>query len=222
MQRLIRRRTSLLLLAAITALTVGLALLYLYLCDTDTVGVWTAVTNLLLDLAILFPIFFGLSVAFRRAAQGNLRSAVGLLGLVLAASFTHQSVIAFFDYLIYSGFVAWAAVLFGLLGGLISGLLHTALLLTILFSIPYLLFLRGENDAERGILYAGIAASIGYLLYRLLQEAVSILTFLSEHLWIANRSEILSFVLYSAFDILLSAAAFGFFLLARRLSLKTK
>ena len=218
MNRLKPWQLSLLLLAGIVLATLGAALLYLYLVEADTVGAWSALSGILFQLLTLLPIFFGLGAALRLASRGELGRAIRLLAIILAAVFVTQTLIAFFDYLFYSDYVLWAAILFGLLGGLITGALHNGLLLAVLFFIPYLLFLRGESDGARGVHYATLAATVGYLLYRLIQQTVNMLVFLSEHFWIANRGEILSFVLYYLFDILLAAAAYFFLRFGRKAS----
>ena len=216
MHRLKPHRLSLLLLAGTVLVTLGVALLYLYLAEVDEVGVWYSVFGALLSLLTLLPIFFGLGAALRFAAVGNLRTGIRILAAILAATFVYQTLVTMLDYLIYYDYLFWAALLFGLLGGLISGALYNGLLMLILFSIAYLLFMRKENDARGSIGYASAAVIIGYLLYRIIQETVSVLTFLSEHFWIANRSEIISFILYYAFDLLLAAAAYLFLRLGRR------
>ncbi len=218
MHRLKQRHLSLLLLAGTVLVTLGVALLYLYLADADSVGVWSAVFGALLSLLTPLPIFFGLGAALRLSADGELRSGIRLLWVILAATFVYQTLVSVFDYLLYYDYAPWAAVLFGLLGGIISGALHNGLLLLILFTVPYLLFMHRESDIQRGIGYASAAVIIGYLLYLLIQQTVSVIDFLSEHFWIANRGEVLSFVLYYAFDFLIAAAAYVFLRLGRRFS----
>lgn len=205
----VKKRLPIILpLLGLALLTDALGLLYLYLEGADTVGVWVSVSDVLLQLMILLPIFCGIGAALSLAVHHDVARGARLLLSVLLAAFVYQTVISFLDYLLFYSYEAWAAILFGLLGGLVSGLVHNGLLLAILFGVPYLIFLRGKG--RDGVSYAALAASVGYLLYRIVQRTVDILLFLSEHFFIANRSEIVSFFLYYLFDIALSCAAYGF------------
>ncbi len=213
----IKKRLPIILpLLGIALLTDALGLLYLYLQGADTVGVWASVSDVLLQLMIILPIFCGIGAAFWLAARLDTARGVKLLSLVLLSCFVYQTVIAFLDYLLFYDYELWAAILFGLLGGLVGGALHDALLLAILFGVPYLIFLRKPSDGS--VSYATIAAAVGYLVYQIAERTVDMLLFLSEHFWIANRSEIISLFFYYLFDIALSAAAYGFIRLGIRLA----
>ena len=195
----------LLILAIVTA---ACGVLYLYLEGVDTVGVWVAVSDVVLQILILFPVFCGIGAAFSLSVRGFGARSVRLLFLVLLGCFTYQSLVTMLDYLLFLDYELWAAVLFGLLGGVVSGILYNGLLLVLLFGAPYLLFLR--NKKHSSVPYAAAACSVGYLLFRIVQRTVDVLLFLSEHLWIANRSEIVSFVIYYLYDFVLAAVAYGF------------
>ena len=100
----------------------------------------------------------------------------------------------------------------GLLNGLYAGVLANAILFSLLFFIPYFLFLRGKQSViESSSTYAAISAMLVMLLYGLIEETAALLAHLSENFWIIYSSEILSFILFCLLRI--AIAAFGFFVI---------
>jgi hypothetical protein len=181
-----------------------------YLQIRDEIGVLATASYILQQLLTALPLFLAIGVAFYRVSKRGLASALGVLTIFLPFSLVYQTSLTFLDYYFLQENLFGTSLLLGLLNGLYAGVLSGAILFSLLFFIPYALFLRGkQSDGESGGVYAALSAMLVLLLYGLLEETAALLMHLSENFWIIYPSEILSFVLFCLLRI--AVCVFGFF-----------
>ncbi len=182
-----------------------------YLQMNDTVGVLATVSYILQQFLASFPIFFAIGVAFSRARERGVPSALAVLAVLLPFALVYQTALTFLDYYFLQNDLFGTSLLIGLLNGLFAGILTNTVLFALLFLIPYFLFLREKQMENPDGIYAPLSAMLILVLYGLLEETAALLSHLSENFWIVYPSEILSFVLFCLLRV--GIAAFGFFII---------
>ena len=205
-----RRLILLSVLLGAEAVLVAFGYLSTYLQIYDDKGVLATVTYVLQQLLSQAPLFAAVGIALCRARLFGLASAFSLLLPLLPFTFLYQLALTFLDYYFLQDELLGTGILLGVMNGLGAGILMNAILFTLLLLLPYLLFLRTEQGRRQGgAVYAAITAAICVLVYGLIEEAVALVVYLSEHFWIIYRAEVVSFILFCLLRVALAAFCFA-------------
>lgn len=192
-------------------------------------GFWYVFLYILLHLLFVSFEFFELARAFVFSVRSRLIDAArARFGAILVCTL-YQFLAAFLDYELLKNYEVWDAFRIAFLSSILDGLIVESVLLLAYFFIPWLLFLRGADKTTpppslrtaSPLLYAGIAAAVLHTLSGFAQQTVSMLRFLSEHFWIANSGEVLSFILFYLFELGLSLVGFAVLILTERRLMKS-
>lgn len=228
-------RISPLVFATLTGLALsGLGFLTAYLQLFG--GVLATVSYVFLHIATVVKLFYGIGGALFSASRGAWKNAWMHFFFALFAYSLYQTLAAFLEYFFLQGYEIADAIILAVLNGIVSGWLIEGGVLLLFFLIPVFLFLRQPIEKpERPALFslsrltcAALASALVDLVCGLLVQTYSMLSFLSEHFWIANNDEIISFILFYLLEFVLALFAYvtAVFTMARhgghRLLLKSK